>query len=61
MNKFRQILDARHNFEKSRHALILAGISLDSTGMFKETIKEIDDTVIDFNKVIDQLTKHIED
>lgn len=60
MSNLNRLLEARHSFGVARLELLLASEKLTQTGMFGDTIKEIDDTVADLTRSVKLLTKHIE-
>ncbi|PHR58776.1 MAG: hypothetical protein COA47_10245 [Robiginitomaculum sp.] len=60
MSNYNTILEVRHHLGVARLELMMSSAKLGRTVMFGNTIKEIDDTVADLTKAIDQLSKHIE-
>lgn len=53
------VLEARGAFEKARHQLEVAHIELAGTGMFQETLKEIEESIDDLSRSIDIMNRHL--
>jgi len=61
MKNINALLEARHHLGLARLELMLVSEKLTQTGFFSDTIKEIDDTVNDLTKAVEQVSKHIKD